>query len=113
MNRRDAIALLRAAAPAAGGTWADLGAGRGTFTLALAQLLGPSGQVYAVDHDRAALAELQARTPEEHAAHIAIVEADFTRPFHLPGIHRGALDGLLLANALHFVPDATRVFCQL
>ena len=49
----DAVATSRAA------EWADFGAGEGTFTLALARLLGPGAHVIAVDHDRAALRELE------------------------------------------------------
>ena len=42
----------------AGGTWADIGAGEGAFTLALADLLGPGGRIVAVDRDAA-------RAPDE------------------------------------------------
>jgi hypothetical protein len=41
------------------------------------------------------------------------VEADFTRPFALGGLEKGALDGMLSANALHFVRDAESVLPQL
>jgi hypothetical protein len=40
MTTADAMALVRPAVATAGGTWADLGAGGGTFTRALAALLG-------------------------------------------------------------------------
>ena len=39
--------------------------------------------------------------------------ADFTRPFELPGLEEPSLDGILLANALHFVPDAGVVLARL
>ena len=39
--------------------------------------------------------------------------ADFTRPLELPGLDGGELDGLLLANALHFMPDAGAVLGRL
>jgi SAM-dependent methyltransferase len=102
--------LLRPALPAAGDAtarWADLGAGRGTFTRALAELLGPAGVVYAVERDPGALAALRAL-----AAHstVVVAEGDFTRP--LPALPV-ALDGLLLANALHFVPDAAATLARL
>ena len=95
MRVDEAAALIRPAVANPGGVWADLGAGTGTFSRALATLLGPDGTVYAVDRDRRALATLG--TPAGAAAVLPVV-ADFTGPLALP-----ALDGLLLANALHFV----------
>lgn len=41
------------------------------------------------------------------------VRADFTRPFDLPGLEEPRLDGILLANALHFVADAGVVLGRL
>jgi ubiquinone/menaquinone biosynthesis C-methylase UbiE len=49
MNHADHVALLRAGVPGPGGVWADLGSGAGAFTLALADLIGPTGQIYSVD----------------------------------------------------------------
>jgi predicted RNA methylase len=56
MTPDEAIAFIR---PAAGrsGDWADLGAGSGTFTAALAGILGAPHTVAAVERDRKALAE--------------------------------------------------------
>ncbi len=54
MDHRDHVALLRAAVEP-GGSWADIGAGEGAFTLALADLLGPGGRIVAIDRDRGAL----------------------------------------------------------
>ena len=101
MRVDDAAALIRPAVTRPGGVWADLGAGAGTFSRALAALLGPGGTVYAVDRDRRALATLGARggAPGGGATVVPVV-ADFTAPLVLP-----ALDGALLANALHFVAD--------
>jgi hypothetical protein len=36
-------------------SWCDLGSGRGTFTIALAQLLTPGSTIYAIDFDQGAL----------------------------------------------------------
>ena len=44
-----------------GPVWADMGAGSGTFTFALARLLGPEGRVVAVDREPAALESLRRR----------------------------------------------------
>src|SRR3989442_10992843 len=82
MDSDDAVALLKAAIPREPGVWADLGAGTGTFTRALASLL-PGGRVYAVDQNARSLSK-----PNNHrqrgAATIIPVVADFTRPLDLP-----------------------------
>src|SRR5512137_632868 len=101
MNHDDHVFLLRGGIPAPGGVWADLGSGWGAFTLALADLLGPTGQIYSVDKDPGALREqeqaMRARFPD---VAVRTYVADFTRRLDLP-----ALDGIVLANALHFVTD--------
>lgn len=98
MDHADHVALLRPAV-APGGTWADIGAGDGAFTLALADLLGPGGRIVAVDRDRRALREnerlVRARFPE---VALETLVADLTGALPLP-----ELDGLVAANSLHFV----------
>lgn len=102
MNHTDHVNLLREGVPSPGGVWADFGAGTGAFTLALAELLGPAGEIYAVDQDGGALRTLartmQAQFPPTRLHPLA---ADFSRPLSgkLP-----PLDGLVMANALHFQP---------
>jgi SAM-dependent methyltransferase len=100
MTVEDAIELIETAVTRPGGAWADLGAGTGTFTRALARLLGEGGTVYAVEREPRALAALRAITVRDGAGVVA-VPGDFTGPLELP-----PLDGALLANALHFVRDA-------
>jgi SAM-dependent methyltransferase len=104
MDVRDAAALIAPAIREPGGVWADLGAGAGTFTRALASLVGADGRIYAVERDRGAVARLRALaqdTRNASSAEVVPVPGDFTRPLDLP-----PLDGALLANALHFVPAA-------
>ena len=112
MNRSDAVNLLAAAIPRGPGVWADLGAGHGTFTRALAELLGPAGRVYAVDRDPGATAALE-RVGAQAAARVVPVRADFTAPFELPGLGLGTLDGMLFANALHYVREAGAVLVRM
>jgi len=107
-----ALALIVGAVARCPGTWADVGAGDGTFTRALAQLLGPDSRIYAIDRDARAVAAL-ARWAAKEAPNVIPVRADFARPFDLPGIEEPRLDGILLANSLHFVPDAAVVLGRL
>jgi len=101
VNHTDLVGLLRDGVSAKGGRWADLGAGEGAFTTALADLLGPRAHITAVDRDRGSLRhladEMSRRFPETA---IDVVAADFTRPLALSG-----LDGIVMANSLHFVRD--------
>jgi SAM-dependent methyltransferase len=81
--------------------WADFGSGRGAFTLALAELIGPDGRIYSIDLDHSALhsqeQQLRARFPGRAANSTFFLRADFTRPIDLP-----PLDGVVMANSLHF-----------
>lgn len=103
MDPHDAVELIRAALPGRGGVWADVGAGDGTFTRALVHLLGRDARIYAIDRDRRALASLE-RWAAQESAHVVPVVADFMKPFELPELGPDGLDGVLLANALHFSP---------
>ena len=99
MNHTDHVHLLRKGIPAPGGTWADLGSGTGAFTLALAELLGPTGRIYSVDKDSGALRQQeQAMRQFSPAMNVTYTSADFTCPLDLP-----QLDGIVMANSLHFV----------
>ncbi len=99
MNHQDHVRLLRKGVPQAGGVWADLGCGEGAFTLALADLIGPTGTIYAIDKNAGALRQLE-RTMHAMFPDITLYcqSADFTRPLDLP-----LLDGLVMANSLHYV----------
>ena len=106
MQHDDHVALLRPGVPGPGGIWADFGSGWGAFTLALAELLGPGAAIYSIDRDGGALRQqaqsMAARFP---AVSLHPIKADFTRPLDPP---LPLLDGLVMANALHFVPDAKK-----
>jgi ubiquinone/menaquinone biosynthesis C-methylase UbiE len=105
MNHGDHVELLRSGVPASGGAWADLGSGTGAFTLALAELVGPNARIYSVDKDQAGLRRqaesMRSRFP---SAVVVYLTADFTRPLDLP-----ALDGIVMANALHFVKPGLKL----
>ena len=92
MRHADLVALIKDGIGERGGRWADLGAGEGAFTSALGDLLGPEAHITAVDKDASALRGIEGR--------FDVRVADFTRPLDLHG-----LDGVLMANSLHFVRD--------
>lgn len=108
MTHDDHVRLLRPAITRPGGVWADLGSGTGAFTLALAELLGPEGEIYSVDRDPAALREqtlaFRRRVP---AFAVRYVIADFTRPLELP-----PLTGIVMANSLHFIRDKDAILAR-
>ena len=106
MTVLEATNLIRAGVgEAAGQTWADLGAGEGTFTRALATLIGAEGSVVAVDRDDVAVRTLRRISQDTPGARIEVIAGDVTR-LTLPDVE---LDGALLANVLHFVEDPTAV----
>ncbi len=105
MDHRDHVRLLRDGVEGGGNEWADLGSGEGAFTLALAEVLGPGGVIHTVDRDRRAL-EVQLEALRTRFPDVAVTPlvADFTKPLDLP-----ALDGIVMANALHFERDKLTV----
>ncbi len=111
MNAEDAASLLATAVTARGGMWAEFGAGEGTFTRALAELLGPDSRIYAID--RQYVADALTRWTESLESTVIALRADFSRPLELHDIGPAMLDGILLANALHFVRDAEVVLARL
>lgn len=103
------VALIRDGIGATGGVWADLGAGTGNFTWALAELLGAQATIHALDRDGRAVEAQRARiAAEPPAASVLPRQADVARPLDLPG-----LDGLLLANLLHFVRNQEELLRRL
>jgi SAM-dependent methyltransferase len=103
MTHDDHVALLRPGLGGnlgQGGAWADLGAGSGAFTLALAVLLGLAARIHGVDRDARALRRLE-REVGSRFPRVSTLHADFTGDLSLP-----PLDGILMANSLHFHPDA-------
>jgi ubiquinone/menaquinone biosynthesis C-methylase UbiE len=114
MEHADHVNLLRPANVPRGGTWADFGAGSGAFTLALRELIGSDATIYAVDDQRASLAELESnhgarfnttlRHAQDGARNLILLKDDFTRSISLP-----PLDGIVMANSLHFFKDKEKI----
>lgn len=99
MSPEQANSLIHPAIKSPDESWADIGAGTGTFTLALRELL-KEGKIYAVDKSPHALWRL----PLKGEVEIKIVEGDFNRNMEFPMV-----DNILMANALHYSEDPESV----
>ncbi len=109
MDHRDHVALLAPGVLAgdreSAAAWADIGAGTGAFTRALADLLPAGSSIVAIDRDRGPLLENERLAGDAFpAVALTTLVADFTAALEL-----GPLDGLVAANSLHFVPRAQQV----
>jgi predicted methyltransferase len=80
-----------------GSVVADIGAGRGYFTVHLAERVGNAGKVYAVDIDKSILRKLRDEAEKRKLPQIEVVEGTADDP-HLPA---GGLDAVLIVNAYH------------
>ena len=106
MDHGDHINLLRPANLLRGGTYADFGAGSGAFTLALRELVGLDATIYAVDNDRASLQGLETnhRKRFDTTRNLILLKDDFSLSMSLP-----QLDGIVMANSLHFFKDKEKI----
>lgn len=80
-----------------GAVVADIGAGTGFFTLPLAQRVGPSGQVLAVDIQPEMLAIIERRRQDAGLDNIDLITASETDPKLPPG----TVDLVLMVDAYH------------
>lgn len=78
--------------------WVDLGCGDGLFTKALASLLPNGSEIIAIDRDETAIDQVPANFK---GVSIKAEAVDFTMMPFSPGV-----DGILMANSLHFIRDA-------
>ncbi|AQX05402.1 methyltransferase type 11 [Elizabethkingia meningoseptica] len=84
--------------------WADLGCGSGLFTTALAELLPNGSTVYAIDRS------FQTITPPGNAVTIDFIQHNFENTLP-PDIEN--LDGMMMANSLHYISDKEKLIRKL
>jgi len=80
---------------------ADVGAGRGEMSVALAAEVGPTGRVYATDIDPEALEQIRARVAAAELRNVTILEAR-ARDTGLP---TGCCDAVVLRRVYHHLSD--------
>lgn len=101
MTHEEHVHLIKKAITTKGGTWADFGSGDGAFTLALRDLVGPLARIFSIDKDESRL-----RTQENafdkmfSSFDVRFIHKDFTNQINLP-----ELDGIIMANSLHYVEE--------
>lgn len=130
MNHQDHVNLLRGAVTPPGGRWADFGSGDGAFTLALRELIGEEGEIFSIERDKARLDQQQRNFRNKFRdSNIHFIHADFTLASHHDGdlkskyptgvvttcdtLDLPPLDGIVMANALHFFRDKEKILRQL
>jgi predicted methyltransferase len=84
---------------------ADLGAGGGYFSFRLADAVGPSGKVYAVDIDEAMNERLQRLAAERGASNVEVVLA-LSDDLRLPE----PVDVIFTSNTYHHLEDRSAYF---
>lgn len=77
--------------------WLDLGAGAGAFTYALSTLLFEKSKIYAVDRDKQSMDQIKVDSNVE----LVKLNQDFNEKLNFDEV----LNGVILANVLHFVQD--------
>jgi SAM-dependent methyltransferase len=93
------LAELLEAAP--GKVVAEIGAGGGQFSIAIARRLEPGGRLYSTELDRKRLDEIRERAKREEASNVVVVEA-------LPGetnLPEGCCDAIFMRNVYHHIGD--------
>lgn len=78
--------------------WLDLGSGTGLFTIALASYLPQDSKIIAIDKNKNALRQLPAQI---NSIGIETITTDFIHD----ALDVKTVDGILMANSLHYVKD--------
>jgi ubiquinone/menaquinone biosynthesis C-methylase UbiE len=105
-NREDvqmSPAIMKALAFKAGERVADIGAGTGYFTFPIAEAVGPSGVVWALDIAPEMIEVLEFRIKARKVDNVKVrrVSSDD------PQLEPGGLDTILMVDSIHYVKDRT------
>ena len=89
-----------------GGRVADVGAGGGYFTFRLAEAVGATGRVYAVDVDSDLLAYVASQARKRGLPQVETLKASEAAT----GLPEACCDLIFLAHVFHHLPDPERYF---
>jgi ubiquinone/menaquinone biosynthesis C-methylase UbiE len=81
----------------------DMGCGTGSYALAMAQIIGNEGRVYAADLWQKSIEKLQERIDQRGLNNVTPLVADVSRALALPG---ESMDLILMATVLHDLKEA-------
>lgn len=82
---------------------ADIGAGTGYFTFPIAEAVGPTGVVWALDIAPEMIEALEFRTKARKVANLKVRKV----PSDDPQLEPGSLDTILMIEAIHYVKNRT------
>jgi SAM-dependent methyltransferase len=84
---------------------ADVGAGRGELTVALASAVGPSGRVFSTEIDTEAIAEIRARVVAGALENVTVVQAQARDT----GLATGCCDAVVLRRVYHHLTEPASI----
>ncbi|HZN39290.1 MAG TPA: TIM barrel protein, partial [Planctomycetota bacterium] len=108
-NEENGVLLRRWLAVQPGQVVCDLGCGNGYHTLPLAEAVGPTGRVLAVDLQRQMLELLRLRAEAKKLGNVVLVEAAVDDP----KLARGSCDLVLLVDVYHELSHPVRVMAHI
>jgi predicted methyltransferase len=100
-NTSDAAKLIEVLKLSPGHTVAEIGAGGGELTIAMAKHVGPSGRVYTSELGSARLSGLRAAVTKSGASNIEVIEGEAAHA-NLPD---GCCDAVFMRNVYHHFGD--------
>lgn len=101
--------LKQALALQPGGVVADVGAGKGELTLALAREVAPRGRVFSTEIDAARLKQIRVAVAKAGIGNVTVVEARS----HETGLPPSCCDAIVVRRVYHHLTDSSSVNASL